>query len=194
MSHPQFTIRRLEPKPSKLFHRLALLTILISSFFAFQAAQDAFWHGVDHAQAREALTFAEELPWRKILLTGKKEIQYSPEALPRHELISILKKAGFEGEALKTAYAVTRAESSGRPKAFNGNADTGDKSYGILQINMIGNLGPARRKMYGLKSNEELFDPLTNAKIAYAMSGGGKNWKPWGAWRNNSYRKHIIDL
>jgi hypothetical protein len=44
---------------------------------------------------------------------------------------------------------------------------------------MIGNLGPARLKEFNLSSNEDLFDPLTNAKIAYTMSNGGKNWSPW---------------
>jgi hypothetical protein len=44
---------------------------------------------------------------------------------------------------------------------------------------MIDSLGPARLKQYGLNSNEDLFDPVTNAKIAYQMSDGGNNWSAW---------------
>jgi hypothetical protein len=40
-------------------------------------------------------------------------------------------------------------------------------------------MGPDRREKYGLSSNRELFDPLTNAKIAYQMSNSGKDWSAW---------------
>jgi hypothetical protein len=44
---------------------------------------------------------------------------------------------------------------------------------------MIGQLGPDRRKKFGLKSNAELFNPVKNAEITYYMSNGGKNWIAW---------------
>jgi hypothetical protein len=71
-------------------------------------------------------------------------------------------------------------ESTGRPYAHNENSNTGDNSYGLFQINMIGSLGPARREQFGLASNENLFNPLTNAAIAYIISDGGNDWGPWG--------------
>lgn len=94
-------------------------------------------------------------------------------------LKSLLYKAGFRGQALRTAWAVAMKESTGRPTAYNGNKSTGDKSYGIFQINMIGDLGPARRELFGLDSNKELFDPLTNAEAAYYMTNGGEDWSSW---------------
>jgi len=115
-------------------------------------------------------------------------------ALDCSELVALLKQAGFEGPALRTAYAVARAESSGRPKAFNGNTRTGDQSYGVFQVNMLNRLGPARRKQFGLKSNDELYDPLVNAKAAFQISSGGKNWRPWGAHSNGSYRKFLSEF
>lgn len=63
--------------------------------------------------------------------------------------------------------------------AYNGNTKTGDSSYGIFQINMIGNLGPERRKKFGLDSNKELLNPVTNAEIAFHMSQGGGDWSSW---------------
>jgi cell wall-associated NlpC family hydrolase len=78
-------------------------------------------------------------------------------------------------------------ESGGRPDAFNGNVGTGDRSYGLFQINMLGNLGPARLKQYGLANNEALLDPATNARVAYQMSKGGTDFGAWGVGPN-AYR------
>jgi lysozyme-like protein len=105
-------------------------------------------------------------------------------------LIDILKQAGFKGEGLKMAYAIVMAESSGNARAHNGNAGTGDNSYGLFQINMLGAMGPERRARYGLSSNDDLYDPLTNAKIAYAMSNGGKNWSAWSTFGSGAYKDY----
>lgn len=94
-------------------------------------------------------------------------------------LKELLKEVGFKGEALRTAWAVAMKESTGRPTAYNGNEATGDNSYGIFQINMIGSLGTERRAKFNLSSNKELFNPLKNAKIAYYMTNGGENWRSW---------------
>jgi len=95
------------------------------------------------------------------------------------ELAQLLSAVGFEGKALKTAWAVVKKESNGRPLAFNGNSRTGDSSYGIFQINMIGGLGVTRRDKYDLDTNKDLFDAVINAEIAYHMSNGGENWVAW---------------
>ena len=95
------------------------------------------------------------------------------------ELKELLSLIGFEGSALKTAWAIAKRESNGRPMAYNGNRKTGDSSYGIFQINMLGNLGIDRKEKFELKSNKELFDPVTNAEITYYMTDGGKDWSAW---------------
>lgn len=95
------------------------------------------------------------------------------------ELAQLLYAVGFEGKALKVAWAVVKKESNGRPLAFNGNKRTGDSSYGIFQINMIGGLGVDRREKYDLKTNTELFNPVVNAEIAFHMSNQGENWTSW---------------
>lgn len=105
-------------------------------------------------------------------------------------LMSILQQAGFKGNGLKMAYAIAMAESGGRANAHNGNAGTGDNSYGLFQINMLGAMGPSRRKQYGLSSNESLYDALTNAKVAYKMSHGGTSWGPWSTYTNGAYKQY----
>lgn len=104
-------------------------------------------------------------------------------------LMDILKSVGFKGEALKMAYAIAMAESSGNARAHNGNAGTGDNSYGLFQINMLGGMGPERRRQYGLSSNDDLFDPYVNARVAFKMSNGGKNWGPWSTYTRGDYKK-----
>jgi len=91
------------------------------------------------------------------------------------ELDSILRQAGFSGRGLEMARAVAFYESTNRPMALNKDSNC----YGLFQINMTGSMGPDRRKKYGLKSNEDLYNPLINAQIAYKMSSGGTNWSAW---------------
>jgi len=95
------------------------------------------------------------------------------------DLKNLLSLVGFEGQNLKEAWAIAKKESNGRPFAFNGNTKTGDSSYGIFQINMLGMMGSDRRDKYNLEHNVDLFNPVVNAQIAYKMSNGGENWSAW---------------
>jgi hypothetical protein len=105
---------------------------------------------------------------------------YKPsEMLTDTELKQLLETVGFEGVGLKKAWSIAKRESNGRPLAYNGNKKTGDSSYGLFQINMIGNLGPQRLEKFDLQSNKELFDPVTNAEITYYMTDGGTDWSAW---------------
>jgi hypothetical protein len=99
--------------------------------------------------------------------------------LTDRQLKELLRAVGFRGKSLVQAWAVAKKESNGRPLAFNGNAKTGDSSFGIFQINMIDMLGPDRREKYGLNFTAELMNPVVNAQIAYHMSAGGTNWSAW---------------
>lgn len=111
--------------------------------------------------------------------TNKLEQFKKAKKLTDEDLAILLYLVGFEGNELKKAWAIAKTESNGRPVAYNGNTKTGDSSYGIFQINMIGNLGPERLKKFGLDSNKELLNPVTNAEIAFHMSQGGGDWSSW---------------
>ena len=95
------------------------------------------------------------------------------------ELVQMLQAVGFEGQGLKYAWAVAMKESHGNALSYNGNRKTGDHSYGLFQINMIDGLGATRRDKLGLAYNAQLLNPVVNAKAAYYMSGGGKDWSAW---------------
>lgn len=121
-------------------------------------------------------TSTTAVPTREQLLQAYSNRQ---EILEPGELRELLELVGFQGDALRSAWAIAMRESRGKPLAFNGNLDTGDSSYGLFQINMIGYLGRHRAELYGLDEYDELFDPVTNAVIAYQMSSEGTNFGPW---------------
>jgi len=110
-------------------------------------------------------------------------------ALSDAQIAGAAKAAGFSGSNLAKAVAIALAESSGNPNAHN--AVPPDNSYGLWQINMLGSMGPARRKQFGLKSNDDLFNPTTNAKAAYAISNGGKNFGPWSTYTSGAYLRYM---
>jgi hypothetical protein len=112
-------------------------------------------------------------------------------SLTDSQLVELLKAVGFKGQALKTAWAVAKAESNGRPFAFNGNTKTGDSSFGIFQINMIGDLGEVRTDKYDLNLYAELFSPVTNAQIVYRMTKGGTDWSSWSSYNKGAIHKWL---
>ena len=84
------------------------------------------------------------------------------------QLKGLALQAGFDAEIAPTIAAISLAESGGNPNAHNPTYP--DNSYGLMQINMLDEpgylLGAERRARYGLDSNEQLKDPLTNMKAA----------------------------
>lgn len=87
--------------------------------------------------------------------------------------------AGGTPEEAAFLAKIAKPESGYNPQAHNTNAATGDNSYGLWQINMLGGMGTARAKNWGLSSYDDLFDPETNAKAALSIyrSQGPKAWQ-----------------
>ena len=150
---------------------------IFSSYVQSSVAQQA-------TQTKDAIKIQidKEIEEHKVKIKNLELKKFSEQktAFSDEELVKMLRAVGFEGKALKVAWAVVKKESNGRPLAFNGNVKTGDNSYGIFQINMIGGLGVARRDKFDLDSNKDLFDPVVNAQIAYYMSNEGSDWSSWG--------------
>jgi hypothetical protein len=106
---------------------------------------------------------------------------------------ALIRKAGGTEEEARMLGAIAMAESSGRPGAHNTNAGTGDNSYGLWQVNMLGKMGPERLAHYGLKSNDDLFDPSTNARVALQMSRENHGYKDWSTFRHGEHAKYLQD-
>ena len=103
----------------------------------------------------------------------------------------LIKAAGGTDEEARILAAISQPESRGNPRAYNPNAATGDLSYGLWQINMLGAMGPERRAKYGLKSNKDLFDPATNARVALAMARARGGYKRWSTYKSGAYKKYL---
>lgn len=97
--------------------------------------------------------------------------------------------AGCSPENAAIAAAIAQAESSGNPGAYNGAGK--DNSYGLWQINMIGAMGPQRRAQLGISSNDQLYDPATNARAMYMVSNGCTSFSPWSTFINGAYQRFL---
>ena len=155
---------------------LVLSVIVVSVFSSFVQTSRAEQMSVTGVQQIDQ-QIAEQLQKVKELQLKKFASQTKP--FSDEDLVRLLIAVGFEGKNLNKAYAVAKKETHGNPKSYNNNRTTGDNSYGLFQINMIGQLGVDRREKYNLITNEELFNPVVNAKIAYQMSSQGDDWTSW---------------
>lgn len=127
----------------------------------------------------------------------------TPIAIPRgvnqltgEQVAQAAYNAKFRGQDLVDVVAIAKRESSWQSTAYNGNRKTGDKSYGLMQINMIDSLGPYRRQLFGITSNEDLFDPEVNmraAKKLYDFRGG--SLYDWGEYKgeSNTYNTNLSE-
>lgn len=117
-----------------------------------------------------------------------------PGALSGAEIAKLAYNAGFRGEDLAKVVAISHRESSWKPGAYNPNRATKDDSYGLMQINMLGDLGPARLEQFGISKYEDLYDPQTNMNAAYVLyQRSGNTLHPWGGYKgeSNTYNTDI---
>jgi hypothetical protein len=132
---------------------------------------------------------------RQARQTSGKNDGPSPGSVPGgslgpEQLVDLALQSGFSADIAPIMAAIALAESGGRAKAHNPNRSTGDNSYGLWQINMIDRLGTERRRQFGIKSDEDLWDPATNvraAKQVHASQGLGA----WTVYRTGAYRQYL---
>ena len=163
-------MENIKQKVSELVHTWTIVIMITLFLFPVQPS---------NALVVKPLVKTEAQLKQEVLDKFSNESYKPSEMLTDKKLVKLLETVGFEGLGLKKAWSIAKRESNGRPLAYNGNKQTGDSSYGIFQINMIGDLGPARLEKFDLKSNKELFDPVTNAEITYYMTKGGTDWSAW---------------
>lgn len=100
------------------------------------------------------------------------------------DTVALLKSVGATDQEAIALATRSKYESRGNPMAHNPKHP--DNSYGLFQVNMIDDvknsyyLGRERRQRYGIK-NEDLFDPVTNARVALDIlrSGGKAGLSAW---------------
>lgn len=106
------------------------------------------------------------------------------------QLKSLAMAAGFNDRDASIMAAIAMAESGGRSGAHNNNAATGDNSYGLWQVNMLGRMGPERRRQFGIGSNEALFDPAVNASAARKVFES-QGFGAWSVFKSGAYKQFL---
>ena len=173
----EMPMENMKEKFSDLIHHYTAIAILVLFLFS---GKETMLPAAEALIVKPQITSQQEEKLKKQTLEKFSNTVYKPsEMLTDKELVKLLKSVGFEGKALKMAWAIAKTESNGRPMAYNGNRKTGDSSYGIFQINMLGTLGTDRKEKFELRSNVLLFDPVINAEITYHMTKGGTDWSSW---------------
>lgn len=95
--------------------------------------------------------------------------------LTRQAVLAIAKNAGFSDPKLATAIAL--AESGGVPNALN--RTSREVSVGLWQINTMSHPYSA----------DDMRDPIKNARAAFRISRGGRDWSAWAAFTKGRYRQ-----
>ena len=179
-------MENIKERVSEIAHTWTAIAMITLLLFGVQPQP------VQMAQALVVEPSKTQLQLKKETLEKFSNTVYKPsETLTDVELKNLLKSIGFEGMALKKAWAIAKTESNGRPMAYNGNRNTGDSSYGLFQINMLGDLGVIRKEKFDLRSNVLLFDPVINAEITYYMTQGGTDWSSWSSHTTGAVNKWL---
>ena len=109
--------------------------------------------------------------------------------MTKAQIEALATSVGFPASVAPTVARIAMGESSGITNNYNGKGK--DDSYGLMQINMYGDLGPARMKKFGLSSKADLNDPTKNMQAAFQIwKDAGQSFEPWGAYTNGSYLRH----
>lgn len=107
---------------------------------------------------------------KRVVTERKKASQKaSRETTCRDSLARVLYNAGFRGSNIREAWAIAMRESHGQAGLVSNGVD-----HGLFQFN---------RPAWGDEPWWDTGALLTadyNAKIAFRLSNGGKNWSPWG--------------
>jgi len=181
-------MENIKQRLSDVAHNWAYIGMITLFLFTVQPGPTA-------TQALTVETPKSTVQLKKETLEKYSNTVYKPsENLTDKELKELLSAVGFEGKALKMAWAIAKSESNARPMAYNGNRKTGDSSYGIFQINMLGELGIDRKEKFELKSNILLFDPVINSEITYYMTKGGTDWSSWSSLNGARFKEFVNEF
>jgi cell wall-associated NlpC family hydrolase len=103
--------------------------------------------------------------------------------MPRYsaeQIYAFARKAGFSPDESATMTAISLAESGGNSRAHN---PFGEDSRGLWQINA--------QAHPDLAAKFNLYDPLQNAKAAFAVSKGGEDVSPWTVTHGGNSARYI---
>ena len=108
------------------------------------------------------------------------------------QVYSLAQEAGLGRMEAAMATAIAGAESGFRTDAMGDTTiqtGTWGPSVGLWQVRSL----KAQFGTGGVRDASRLTDPKFNAASMVAISGGGKNWKPWSTYTSGAYKKYAKD-
>lgn len=111
-------------------------------------------------------------------------------ALTPAQVAAYAKQAGFIGQPAIIAVAVAMGESGLDPSAKGDTALTNatwGPSIGLWQIRSLN----AEKGKGTSRDATRLTDPMFNARAAFEISSGGKNFRPWTVYTTGAYLRHM---
>jgi hypothetical protein len=114
---------------------------------------------------------------------------YAPSTIRRGsaayvDISQTLLAAGFEAKDVPLFTAIAMAESSGNPKSMRRDTDV----HGLWQIRYP--VHQQKLKALGINSREDLYNPLNNARAAYAIFKS-QGLGAWSAYTNGAYQQYL---
>ena len=146
----------------------------------------------------------EPLSWQDVVKKlPKKDIQKYMDSIPdtykgpvtndKKNLIQTIAAQGFHGKALRTAYAVSIAESGGRSNAV-GDVGLQDSKWGpSIGLFQIRSLKHWQQYNDPYRDASRLPNPNYNVKAAWAKSSHGQSFKAWSTYTGGSFLKHLSE-
>ena len=107
--------------------------------------------------------------------TGAQRGGTSKGSVDPHNLYKMLRAQGLDPAHAAALVAIAGRESNYNPAAFNGNAATGDRSFGLFQINKLGG-------MHAQYSDQSLLTPEGSVVAAADLVKNG-GLQPWGGYK-----------
>jgi hypothetical protein len=111
----------------------------------------------------------------------------------RGAYMRMLYAQGFRGKALSTAFAVSLAESQGRPNAI-GDVKLEDSKWGpSVGLFQIRSLKDWKKWNDPDRDASRLQSPTYNIKAAWDKSNHGTNWSAWSTYTGGEFSKYLYD-
>jgi hypothetical protein len=99
------------------------------------------------------------------------------------QLYGALTAAGLPPQAAAAFVSIAGRESGYNTGAFNGNASTGDKSYGLFQINLLNGGWTSFLQAHGMSDPASQLQTLQGSVQAAAAIYGASGLHPWGGYK-----------
>ena len=108
------------------------------------------------------------------------------------KVASFARGAGWTGNDLVTAVAISFAEDISHDTLAQYKPGTGEDSRGLWQINIGGGLWAQRRVQYHLGTPDDLYIPYTSARVAHAIYiDAGRTFRDWSTYIHDTYLKYL---